>query len=198
MGWISTLISQRTFRLWGMAAILTDNFHIRSDEPGVEQVAIVGDKFYDSNVNGDWDSGEPGVGGWRIWKQPPPNGDQTDTTVVGQIGQYAFLVPPDPTTYLITEGTPSGGFYSGFNSASPWINTTATSGSVGVSGQNAEEAGPNFGNVCLGAGGGLTLGFWSNNNGQAIMKSNDNFAGAIAFLNSLNLRNANGSEFTLP
>jgi hypothetical protein len=43
----------------------------------------------------------------------------------------------------------------------------------------------------------LTLGFWSNNNGQAIMKSNDNFASAIAFLNSLNLRNVNGSEFNI-
>ena len=54
-----------------------------------------------------------------------------------------------------------------------------------------------FGNLCTGAGGGLTLGFWSNNNGQAIMKSNDNFAGAISFLNSLNLRNANGTDFNI-
>ena len=29
------------------------------------------------------------------------------------------------------------------------------------------------------------------------MKSNDNFAGAIAFLNSLNLRNANGTDFDI-
>ena len=177
----------------------TDNFHIRSGEPVVDEVAIIGNKFYDANVNGDWDGDEPGVGGWKIFKQPPESGDETDTsTVVGQIGQYAFLVPPDPVTYLITEGTPLGGFYSGFNSASPWINTTDTSGSVGVSGQNAEEAGPDFGNVCLGAGNGKTLGFWSNKNGQALITTGNGSnlkASVQTLLNNLNLRKADGSDF---
>ena len=118
----------------------------------------------------------------------------------GQIGQYAFLVPPDPQTYFITEGTPFGGFYSGFNSASPWINTTDTSGSVGVSGQSAEQAGPDFGNVCLGAGGGKTLGFWSNKNGQALIaKNNGDLKDPVKSLlnNDLNLRNADGSDLVL-
>ena len=47
-----------------------------------------------------------------------------------------------------------------------------------------------FGNLCLGAGGGLTLGFWSNKNGQALVGSDD-----IALLNMLNLRDAAGKHF---
>ena len=48
----------------------------------------------------------------------------------------------------------------------------------------------NFGNVCLGAGGGLTLGFWSNKNGQALFGDDD-----LALMVTLNLRNPNGSAF---
>src|SRR5207302_10849957 len=50
-----------------------------------------------------------------------------------------------------------------------------------------------FGNVCFGAGGGLTLGFWSNKNGQKLETSAD-----FTFLNSLCLVNANGAaqDFT--
>jgi hypothetical protein len=40
----------------------------------------------------------------------------------------------------------------------------------------------------------LTLGFWSNKNGQAIMKANDNFASALAFLNALPLKDYNGTN----
>ncbi len=43
---------------------------------------------------------------------------------------------------------------------------------------------------CLGAGGGKTLGFWSNKNGQALITP-----AFIAQLNTLYLRNANGSNF---
>ena len=53
-----------------------------------------------------------------------------------------------------------------------------------------------FGNVCTGAGGGLTLGFWSNNNGKSAQFGNTTQANAtLAFLTNLNLRNATGSNF---
>jgi len=48
-----------------------------------------------------------------------------------------------------------------------------------------------FGNVCLGAGGGLTLGFWSNKNGQALITSTD----LQHLRDDYCLRNADGSEF---
>jgi hypothetical protein len=52
-----------------------------------------------------------------------------------------------------------------------------------------------FGNVCLGPGGGRTLGFWSNKNGQATL--NDAPGGLcpeLALLNGLCLRNAAGGD----
>ena len=52
-----------------------------------------------------------------------------------------------------------------------------------------------FGNVCLGAGGGFTLGFWSNKNGEAKMNDNGGNGPELALLVSLNLRNANGTAF---
>src|SRR5215217_8161491 len=147
----------------------TDNFKIRGSSNGTEQdVGIVGNKFYDANANGAWDNDEPGIGGWRIYKQPPEVPDETDTTSVGQIGQYSFLVAPKSGLYTITEGRPSAGFFP--NSA--WGPTTATSGSVDV--QGSDVAGPDFGNVCLGAGGGLTLGFWSGPNGKKLYQNEDN------------------------
>ena len=142
----------------------------------------MGNKFYDANANGVWDKpSEPGIAGWRIYKQPPVSADQTDTTTSGQ---YSFLVDKNSGLYNITEGRPSTGFFPG----TPWINTTAISGNVTVA--DADVAGPDFGNVCLGAGGGLTLGFWSNNNGQNLIN-----AGDLTALQALNLRNANGSNF---
>jgi len=56
-----------------------------------------------------------------------------------------------------------------------------------------DVAGPDFGNVCLGAGGGRTLGFWSNRNGQNLF--NSQLANNLSLLQALNLRNANGSHF---
>jgi hypothetical protein len=166
----------------------TDNFKIRGSSNGTDlDVGIVGNKFYDANVNHMWDSDEPGIGGWRIYKKPPENPDETDTTSVGQIGQYSFLVAPNSGDYTITEGRPSAGFFP----SSAWQPTTATSGIVTV--QDTDVAGPDFGNVCLGAGGGLTLGFWSNKNGQALYTQSDQ-----TFLQSLNLRDAKGNNFDLP
>ena len=67
-----------------------------------------------------------------------------------------------------------------------WMATTPTSASVTLPPPATVE----FGNLCLGAGGGLTLGFWSNQNGRALFGADD-----LALMVSLNLRNANGSNF---
>lgn len=52
-----------------------------------------------------------------------------------------------------------------------------------------------FGNVCIGAGGGLTPGFWSNKNGEKAMKDGGTLAPELALLSALNLRNAAGANF---
>jgi hypothetical protein len=158
----------------------TDNFKVRQ-ETGCEPmcsdptpVAIFGTKFYDANLNGVQD-GEPGIAGWRIEKEPPTPRDITYTDVNGI---YGFLVQPNSGMYTISEVFPAG----------PWLATTPLSGQVTV--LSVDVAGPNFGNVCLGPGGGMTLGFWSNKNGQALFGPDD-----LALMASLNLRDANGNPF---
>jgi len=72
-----------------------------------------------------------------------------------------------------------------------WVHTTPTSG-IATAGEGTIQ-GPNFGNLCTGAGGGLTLGFWSNKNGQALESASD-----FTNLTALNLAKANGAaqDFT--
>lgn len=170
----------------------TDNFKIRSRECThdcePEPVAIIGNKFYDTNTNGVWDQpGEPPIPGWRIEKMPP---DPADVTFTSSNGQYSFLVDPDSGLYTISEVPPPPGFFP----AGEWLNTTPTSGQVEVA--EDDVAGPDFGNVCLGQGGGRTLGFWSNKNGERTMGSTaGGMSATLAYLSGLNLRNANGSNF---
>jgi hypothetical protein len=67
-----------------------------------------------------------------------------------------------------------------------WIHTTPTQQDVTL--QAGDHTTVQFGNVCLGAGKALTLGFWSNKNGQSLELAAD-----FTLLNSLNLVNANGT-----
>lgn len=158
----------------------TDNFKVKKGG----EVAITGFKFYDTNTNGVPEAGEPLIGGWKIVKTPPTTGDVDFTeTTTPSIGQYSFLVEPNSGDYTITEVPPTGFFPVGI-----WLPTTPTSGTVTVG--STDMAGPDFGNVCVGPGGGRTLGFWSNKNGQALFGNDD-----LALMVSLNLRNANGSDF---
>jgi hypothetical protein len=167
-----------------------DNFKVREDGTVVQFGTISGLKYYDANANGQWDGGEPGINNWPI--------DFTDgvanTVFTDSTGQ--FSVNLGPNTYTFAEEVANG----------PWMQTgntvdqsSVTNGAtvllankiytVGLT-DTGTASGLNFGNVCLGAGGGLTLGFWSNRNGQALVGSTD-----LALLVSLNLRNANGTNF---
>lgn len=55
--------------------------------------------------------------------------------------------------------------------------------------------GHDFGNVLLGGGGGKTLGFWSNKNGEQRMNQTLGMAAALAGLSAQNLRTAGGANF---
>jgi hypothetical protein len=95
-------------------------------------------------------------------------------------GSYSF---PNllPGSYTVAEVQPSGTIATTLTSCPFTLSPNATTceGSINTC---------NFGNTCLGAGGGLTLGFWSNKNGQALETAAD-----FTLLTSLNLVNANGS-----
>jgi hypothetical protein len=142
--------------------------------------SISGAKFYDANVNGEWDSGEPPIAGWKVHLTGTNiRGDTVDKyTLTDDSGKFVFegLLPG---TYTVEEVFPSGTW--------TWVNTTATSFSHEL-GEGEDYVGPDFGNVCLMPGtGGRTLGFWSNKNGQALINSSD-----VKALNALNLYQPNG------
>ncbi len=89
-----------------------------------------------------------------------------------------------PYSYL---WSPGGATTSSITNLSPGTYCVVVTDANGCSASRCYEV-----TMCLGAGGGKTLGFWSNNNGQALVN-----AAMITQLNILSLRNANGSDFDM-
>jgi hypothetical protein len=173
------------------AACKYDAFKV-SDGGTVTNFGVVsGEKYYDANVNGQLDAGEVGIANWPI----NFTGGVSGTLTTDSGGNFSASFVADD--YTFSEQLAN----------SPWMQTgntvdqtTSTGGANATLNGNktysvhvvddSTVSGLNFGNVCVGAGGGLTLGFWSNRNGQALVGSTD-----LALLVSLNLRNANGTNF---
>ena len=130
--------------------------------------------FYDANVNGIQDNGEQEITGWEfrvfghnnlhLWKQTP---------------RCAYVRAGD---YAVIERHPN---------ELNWIHNTATEVEFDVDTGYTENV--TFGNVCVGAGGGFTLAYWSNRNGQQLETRND-----FAALTALNLVTGQGTaqDFT--
>jgi hypothetical protein len=172
----------------------TDNFKVKPTECVGDDcnpqllAAIIGLKFYDTNADGVKQSDELVIPGWRIEKTPPTPADVTYTSA---LGEYSYLIDT-LGIYTISEVAPPPGFVP--NAGAVWLNTTPTSANVTVTQANIDNEetvdGPDFGNVCLGAGGGLTLGFWSNKNGAKVITGPPNLLpGVLSFC----LRNGDGS-----
>jgi hypothetical protein len=158
----------------------TDNFKVNVNSNG-QAVSITGVKFYDLNLNGVQDPGEPGINFWFVDLYKLNTSTNlyefaSDDNTHGS-GNYSFTNLDPSSTYGVCEVIPSA--------APVWVATTALS----VSGLTP-PATVNFGNVCLGADSGLTLGFWSNKNGQALETASD-----LCFLNTLNLVTGAGGAF---
>ena len=130
--------------------------------------------FYDGNVNGIQDNGEQEITGWEfrvfghnnlhLWKQTP-------RCAYVRAGDYAVI---ERHTNELN-----------------WIHNTATEVEFDVDTGYTENV--TFGNVCVGAGGGFTLAYWSNRNGQQLETRND-----FAALTALNLVTGQGTaqDFT--
>jgi hypothetical protein len=160
--WVST---DRTFP---ESSSKTDNFKVRSDEVIVpESPHLQVQKFYDANANGVNDDNQP-ITGWKVRIR--------DGMDLIRYTPVDLVVAPDD--YVVTEFTPV---------EQNWMLTTTNPVNVTIADTTKVVE---FGNLCLGAGGGLTLGFWSNKNGQALFGADD-----LALMVSLNLRNATGSAF---
>ena len=127
-------------------------------------------KFYDANANGSYD---------------PLVDSLIDNWVFSKEG-ILYYTPQEflllPGIYPVTESLPL---------ESNWIKTYPTSSATLYPEVKTDEITyAKFGNLCVGPGGGMTLGFWSNKNGQALFGADD-----LALMDSLNLVKANGDSF---
>jgi hypothetical protein len=173
--------------------------------------SISGTKYYDANADGILDNGEVGIPGWQINLTDSVNQTlPTDTNgnfTFSNLVQDTYTLKEIQATNQVCVTEIIGGV-STLVCSPAWIQSGNTQSQASSSnGQStitlnnfvytvnlADEddvTGVNFGNVCVGAGGGLTIGFWSNKNGgKLITAGNDRL-----FLDGLNLRNADGSNF---
>jgi len=154
----------------------TDNFKVNPSDPETPppEGTLIVKKFYDANANGQYDVGEIFLTGWGV--------EIKDGIDLIRFTPVTLVVAPDD--YSVTEFDPV---------ETNWIHTTANPVSVTVEDGTTKTV--LFGNVCLGAGGGLTLGFWSNKNGQAQINDGGTMIPELTLLSGLNLRAANGSAF---
>ncbi|HSE17622.1 MAG TPA: hypothetical protein VLB46_11255 [Pyrinomonadaceae bacterium] len=137
-------------------------------------------KYYDFNANGVFDPGEQGLDGWPMTINPLDGATPNQATQLTTAGCAVWTtLDPAFNPYTITEGTPV---------ELNWFHSTPISQTVTVVGGQREDV--VFGNYCKVPSGGLTLGFWSNKNGQALIN-----AGDLLALRNLCLRNADGSNF---
>ena len=155
-------------------ATKTDNFKVIpcTDCGHIPQGTINVIKFYDANANGINDDGQLIVG-WRIRIQ--------DSVDYIRFTPVSIIVDPDD--YVITESDPV---------ETSWHHTTPNP--VNITLHDGDNPTIVFGNLCLGPGGGLTLGFWSNKNGQATMNDGGTLCPELSLLNALCLRNATGGD----
>jgi hypothetical protein len=144
----------------------TDNFKVKA---GVTPTTLCVDKFYDANANGIKDTGEVSINGWLFTIV-------ADDNLFNQRFTSPLCIVTAPGLYHIFEAD---------TVETNWVHTTPITQDATIPPDTTVE----FGNVCLGAGGGLTLGFWSNKNGQNLENNTD-----FTFLTGLCLRNATGGN----
>jgi hypothetical protein len=166
------------------SASKTDNFKVKPTPPPVVAGQLEVIKFYDADADGTRSESEALITGWRVHVLQ----DHAQVGEPDHLGYDQTLFTPvnvtlDPGPYTVTESTPV---------ETNWLGTTENPVHTEV--VNGETTRVEFGNLCLGGGGGLTLGFWSNKNGQATMNAGT-MATELATLGALNLRNASGASF---
>ncbi len=180
----------------------TDNFKVRSQEPPpTPQAFITGVKYYDADLNGERDPGEVLIHNWEITVVTP---NETFVVTTNINGEW-ILELDEGTPYSACETQVSGWIQTGpipgatiFFGGSVVATADANQcweGIIPVADPGTIIFGHDFGNVLLGGGGGKTLGFWSNKNGENRMKQTLGMTAALAGLSAQNLRKANGDDF---
>ena len=137
------------------------------------RTSICGYKKYDYNADG---KGDFGICGWKVVL----SGAASATTYTSSNGRYCFN-DLAPGHYTVKEIAPN----------SSWVATSPTSCEFDL--ECPETC--SFSNVCLGSGGGHTIGYWSNKNGESKMNDGGSMSSELSMLSNLNLRNATGGNF---
>lgn len=151
----------------------TDNFKVKIKTRNNTNPRLSVIKFYDTNVNGIYDQGDFALVRWKV----NILGTSQGTSLVGDV-YTPWASTLNPGTYTIQELMPN----------QDWVATTPISFVQNLKpGDNKHVS---FGNVFLGAGGGHTKGFWSNNNGNALVDNAD-----LNILAGLSLSDKNGNTF---
>jgi hypothetical protein len=149
-------------------------------------------KYYDNNANGFQDTGETSLTGWPFCINPLDGGTPalvTQLTANGGCATWSNLTTPGD--YVVTEANAN---------ESNWFHSTGGTSMIMLASGGTETR--TFGNYCTSPSGGLTLGFWSNKNGNKIITGNTSGNGTVLLpavvnlLNSCQLVNANGSIHT--
>jgi hypothetical protein len=144
--------------------------------------SITACKYYDFNANGAKDTGEALLA-WPfcITSLTDPSFAPVPTT--SSDGSCVTVSNLPLGTYAVTEGSATG------------YTTTTVVSNITIS-QCDQNRQVDFGNYCTIPSGGLTLGFWSNRNGQAVLQAHD--PAWRTLLNGLHLVNASGNPYTVP
>jgi hypothetical protein len=179
-----------------------DAFKVK--RPGEEEEVnpfgtISGLKYYDVNHNGQFDPGETPLPNWAIdWTDTVSGTELTNSSGLFEVKNlvedtYTFTEEQGPAGWVQTGNTVDETSSSFGSEAILNANKTYT---VEL-GEGGDVSGLNFGNVCeIKNSNGLTLGFWSNKNGEKILAAND--PAWRSLLNASNLRNAKGAAYTVP
>jgi hypothetical protein len=177
-----------------------DAFKVKEGEEEVTPFGTIsGLKYYDVNHNGQFDAGESPLPGWAIdWTDTVSGTEITDPSGLFEVKNliedtYTFTEELGPAGWIQTgntvdQSTATAGSTVTLNGDKTYTVELASGGTV---------SGLNFGNVCeVNNGNGLTLGFWSNKNGEKVLQGKD--PAWRELLNKSNLRQANGSLFVIP
>jgi hypothetical protein len=173
----------------------TDNFKVKEGDGPPEMATLRVRKYYDANANGQHDPSETYLTGWgfRIhdhidWVRFTPA-----NMVVDPDTYYVSEYMPIETNWIETDPS-TGPLDTASSMEVPPVPATGTRVQQ-ITLNNGNDETLEFGNVCLGAGGGLTLGFWSNPNGKKLYTPESDNARMVSLNLVQNTKKGAGTAF---
>ena len=203
-----SLYPNGTSQTWLQTAPAPDNQNMRCysgtvngnvtglDFGNIQQARITGSKFYDTNANGAWDSGEPKITGFKIVISVvlPDNTTGSQTLYTNGTGDFSSNLFPDGTTYTVVEVLPPGNWVQTFPVGGSYSGTLTGTTPTTVAGTIPDATNKNFGNLLIAGGNAKSKGFWGNKNGQTQMNDGNSMVSEFTLLATYTLRNAAGTN----